>query len=282
MPGLRSSAPGWWEMPRNKHSASDPILHGLLEEALVGDPAAAGFEVRYQPIVRLDDSAIVAVEALARWDRPAAGTIAPELFVAGAEQIGLIGVLDDFVLDWACDDADALELVYWRDVQLHVNVSASRLALPDLDAAIASALNRHHVPPCRLTLEITETSRIADLNAAATGVQRIRDRGMQIALDDFGSGFNGLERLHALPIDIIKLGVTSNRAGAESGRTRALRQLAVGICQRQGIRLVAEGIETLGQAFAVHRMGCHLGQGYLYGIPSRLEPKAIVHIDLAQ
>ena len=273
--------PGWWEMPRNKFSASDPILHGLLEEALVGDPAAAGFEVRYQPIVRFDDSAIVAVEALARWHHPVAGTIAPEVFVTGAEQIGLIGVLDDFVLDWACGDANALELVYGRDVQLHVNVSASRLALPDLDAAIASALNRHRLPAHRLTLEITETSRIADLNAAAAAVQRIRDRGVQIALDDFGSGFNGLERLHALPIDIIKLGVTLNRTRAQSWRTRALRQLAVGLCQRQGIRLVAEGIETLTQAFAMQRVGCQLGQGYLYGIPSRLEPTAIVHVDLA-
>jgi diguanylate cyclase len=268
-------------MPRRKYSASDPILHRLLAEALVGDPAAAGFEVRYQPIVRLDDSAIVAVEALARWDHRVAGTIAPEVFVAGAEQIGLIGVLDDFVLDRACDDANALEQVYGRDVRLHVNVSASRLARPDLDAAIASALSRHHLPPYRLTLEITETSRISDLNAAVTAVQRIRNRGVRIALDDFGSGFNGLEQLYALPIDIVKLGVSLTRADVQSRHTQALRRLVLSICRRKGIRLVAEGIETLAQAFVLRRMGCQLGQGYLYGAPFRLEPRAIVHVKLA-
>ena len=258
----------------------DPILHVLIEQALIGDPAAAGFEVRYQPIVRFDDSAIVAVEALARWNHPVAGTIAPEVFVAGAEQIGLIGVLDDCVLNWTCDDANALEQVYGRDVQLHVNVSASRLARPDLDAAISSALNRHHLPPHRLTLEITETNRITDLNAAATAMKRIRNRGVRIALDDFDSGFNGLEQLDALPIDIIKLGVTLTRAPAASRRTQALRQLAVGTCQRKGIGVVAEGIETFAQAFAMQRIGCEFGQGHLYGIPSRLEPAAIVHADL--
>src|SRR5688572_16471020 len=108
-----------------------------LLDVLAGDPAAAGFEVHYQPIVRLADGATVAVEALARWHHPVAGRIEPSVFVAAAERRGLMAVVDDFVLDRACADAEALARVHGRDVCVHVNVSAYRLGRPDLDAAIA-------------------------------------------------------------------------------------------------------------------------------------------------
>lgn len=246
------------------------LLHDLLT-ALAGDPAAAGFEVHYQPIVRLEDAAVVAVEALARWYHPIAGYVDPASFTAAAERAGLAGVLDDFVLNYACADAEALADAFDRYVDLHVNISASRLGRPQLEAALASVLQRHRLRPSRLVIEITETSRIADLEAAADAVHRIRQRNVGVALDDFGSGFNMLAQLHALPVDVIKLDASLIGSGANALRTEALCRSVLGICEQMALKVIAEGIETVTQAQALRLMRCHLGQGYLYGSAMRLE-----------
>jgi EAL domain-containing protein (putative c-di-GMP-specific phosphodiesterase class I) len=246
------------------------LLNDLLV-ALTHDPAAAGFEVHYQPIVRLDDATILAVEALARWHHPVAGSVEPGTFTAVAERAGLAAVLDDFVLNWACADADALADVYGRQVDVHVNVSASRMGGLDLEAAVAAALERYQLPPGRLVLEITETSRMDDLGAAAAVVRRLRERGVAVALDDFGSGFNMLAQLHALPVDIIKLDATLTNSGYDAWRTEALCRSVLAICERMSLKVIAEGIETETQARALRRMHCELGQGYLYGPPLRFD-----------
>ncbi len=123
-------------------AASEVPLHEILAEVLAGDPAAGGFEVQYLPIARLAGGATVAVEALACWQHPLAGKVAPAQFMATAESTGLTAVLDDFILNRACADADALTAAYGLDVPIHVNVSAHRLARPDLHAAIEWALQR--------------------------------------------------------------------------------------------------------------------------------------------
>ena len=182
--------------------SGDPDLPNLLGEALSGDPSRAGFAVHYQPIVRISDGTIVAVEALARWRHPVVGPVDPDVFVTVAERAGLVAVLDDFVLDRACADTAVLALRFGRPIDVHVNVSAVRLGRPELEAAVNRALCRHALVPERLVLEITETSRMTDLRAAAAAVRRIRETGVRLALDDFGSGFNALAQLHALPVDV--------------------------------------------------------------------------------
>jgi diguanylate cyclase len=247
-------------------------LHEVLAEALAGNPATAGFEVHYQPIVRFDDKATMAVEALASWNHPVAGKIEPVQFVAAAERTGLMGVLDDFVLNRACADAGTLAAAYGREIGMHVNVSASRLGRKDLEAAIGWALQRHKLPAGRLTIEITESGLIEDLSVAAASLQRIRDRGVQVALDNFGSGFNPLVQLQGLPIDLVKLDVTLTNADAEFWRTEEMCRSALEACRRLGVGAIAEGVETLRQACALQDIGCQMGQGILYGAPSRLTP----------
>ena len=117
-------------MPSEVDAGEIP-LHELLAEVLAGDPADGGFEVQYQPIVRFGGEATVAVEALARWEHREAGKVEPAQFFAAAERTGLTVVLEDFILNQACADAEALTAVYGLDVPVHVNVSASRLARPD-------------------------------------------------------------------------------------------------------------------------------------------------------
>ncbi|GAA0809808.1 putative bifunctional diguanylate cyclase/phosphodiesterase [Spirilliplanes yamanashiensis] len=246
---------------------TDLDLPLLLARALADTPASSGFEVHYQPVVRLTDGATVAVEALARWRDPVAGVIDPDVFVIVAERTGMVAAIDDFVLDRACADAPLLAERHGTPVDLHVNVSAGRLGEPELERAVAAALRRHALDPHRLVLEITETRRIHDLTAAAAAATRLRALGVRLALDDFGSGFNALAQLHALPVDIVKLDASLTAVEREPDRAGALVRSVVAICAELRVAVVAEGIEREDQAGALARLGLDLGQGYLFGAP---------------
>jgi len=247
-------------------------LPHLLAQALsAGHPGAAGFEVYYQPIVRLADGVTVAVEALARWTSPVAGSVHPDVFVTVAERTGLVGAIDDFVLDQACADAAALAEFYGRPIDVHVNVSAARLGQDGLEEAVAAALARHAMPASRLILEITETRRIPDLPGAAAVAARMRALGVRVALDDFGSGFNALAQLHSLPVDIVKLDATLTDVDIAPEHAEALCRSVLSICDDLDIVVVAEGIETPSRSRAMAELGCPLGQGYLYGQPGPLQ-----------
>lgn len=263
-------------MPIRAPGASEAPLHEILAEVLAGDPAGGGFEVQYQPIVRFAGGASVAVEALARWEHPEVGRVEPAQFMSAAEHTGLTGVLEDFILNQACADTDALIAAYGLDVPVHVNVSASRLARPDLHAAIDWALRRYKLAAGRLVIEIADASRIDDMGETARSVQRIRDRGARVALDHFGSGYDIMTRLQALPIDHVKLDTTVTGADVDAARTEAMSQAVLDICRRIGLSVIALGIATARQATALQGMGCELGQGDLYGPPLRLQRVAKV------
>ncbi|MDI6101520.1 EAL domain-containing protein [Actinoplanes sp. NEAU-A12] len=255
--------------PRDSGPNAD--LPHLLAGALSGgSPAAAGFDVHYQPIVRLSDGATVAVEALARWTDPVAGPVHPDVFVTMAERTGLVAAIDDFVLDRACADAATLAELYGRPIDVHVNVSAGRLAGQGVEDSVRAALHRYDLEPARLIIEITETLRIPDLPCAAALVERLRSLGVRVALDDFGSGYNALAQLHAIPVDIVKLDSTLTDVDASPDRAGALCRSVLAICAELGITVVAEGLETEDRASAMAALGCPLGQGYLYGAPTPL------------
>lgn len=243
-----------------------PDLPSLLEAALRGEPRAGAIEVYYQPIVRLCDGAIVAIESLARWTSPQLGRVPPLVFVAAAERAGLVAALDDLVLEIACQETAAL-----ADLQVHVNISAGRLGCPLLEKTVRDALTRHGLPGGRLVLEITETSRIPDLEAAADSTRRLREVGVKLAIDDFGTGYNTLVHLHALPVDTVKLDYSLISPTANPERTEAIGRSVVSISNALGISVIAEGVQTPAQVATLLRWGCHLGQGYFYGRPAPLK-----------
>jgi diguanylate cyclase len=251
------------------HGGAGPDVPHLLAQALVTGGRPAGFEVYYQPIVRLADGATVAVEALARWTS-ADGPVHPDVFVTVAERTGQVAAIDDFVLDQACADVGRLSHLHGRPIGVHVNVSAVRLDRPGLEEAVNHALSRHGLAPDRLVLEITETHRIQDLQLAATALGRLRSLGVRVALDDFGSGFTALAQLHSLPVDIVKLDSTLTDVDVTPGRAAAVCRSILTICAELGIVVVAEGIENAARADGLARMGCPLGQGYLFGQPAPL------------
>jgi EAL domain-containing protein (putative c-di-GMP-specific phosphodiesterase class I) len=116
-------------------------------------------------------------------------------------------------------------------------------------------------------VEITETRRIPDMPRAIEVAERLRRRGVRVALDDFGSGYNALAQLHSLPVDIVKLDSTLTDVDVSPERAGALCRSVLAICAELGIAVVAEGIETPARARALAALGCHLGQGYLFGQP---------------
>jgi diguanylate cyclase len=246
----------------DEHGSSD--LSELLRAALTHEH---GLDVHYQPIVRLADGTVVAVEALARWTDPMVGPVPADLFIAVAERAGLVGLVDDFVLDRACQDAADFSGA-WRDVVVHVNVSAARFGEPEQEAAVLRALHRHHLAPRRLLLELTETAKLDDLTTAVAAAERLTERGVQLGLDDFGTGYNALHQLHTLPVDVVKL--DRSLVVAATGRSAALCRSIVAICTEMGVRVIAEGIENDAQVAAMAGLGCAYGQGHRYGFPGPL------------
>ncbi|GAA2639972.1 EAL domain-containing protein [Dactylosporangium fulvum] len=221
-----------------------------------------GLDVHYQPIVRLADGTVVAVEALARWTHPSLGPVPADVFIATAEEIGLIRLVDDFVLDRACRDAAAFRGP-WAGIAVHVNTSAARLGRPEHEETVRAAVLRHGLQPHRLLLELTETVPLPDLGAAAGAVRRLGRFGVRFALDDFGTGYNALAQLHAMPVDEVKL--DRSFAAAGGGRSEAICRSIVQICTGLGVTVVAEGIETDQQAMTMAALGCRYGQGHRYG-----------------
>jgi EAL domain-containing protein (putative c-di-GMP-specific phosphodiesterase class I) len=234
---------------------------------------AAGFDVHYQPIVRLRDGAVVALEALARWTEPGGGPVAPFTFVAAAEDRGLVSALDEFVLRRACAEvAAALPGAPPGGLAplLHVNVSASRLSDPSLPDVFARALGTSGLDPRRLVVEITETYRIADLAVAARVLEAVRALGSSVAMDDVGAGYTSLAALHELPVNVVKLdrGLIENPLGP--GRAAQLARSVITVARSLGAVVVAEGIERRAQRADLTLLGCELGQGFLFARPAPL------------
>ncbi|MCV7055004.1 putative bifunctional diguanylate cyclase/phosphodiesterase [Mycolicibacterium gilvum] len=221
-----------------------------------------GFHLVYQHIVSLPEEVPVAVEALARWTAPNGIRVAPETFVATAEAAGLGAALDALVLDLACREISAAGI----DVDLHINVGAARLGSTGFDENVRRTLARYGIEPRRLVIEITETVPIVDIADAAAQIRRLAALGVRVALDDFGSGYNSLTYLHALPVHIVKLD-RSLVSGADPAHDLALYRSVMSICTGLGLLVIAEGIETRAQADNVQAAGCRFAQGHLFGRP---------------
>lgn len=219
-----------------------------------------GFSLVFQPIVRLPDRSLVAVEALARWSAPNGMQIPPATFVAVAEGAGLGATLDAMVLDLACREIQAAGL----SLDIHVNIGAARLGNRGFEHRVKQTLERHGIGPGRVVLEVTETVPIVDLQEGAAAIERLTEIGVHVALDDFGAGFNSLTYLHALPVKTVKLD-QSLAAGDEPDHGLAMYRSVVRLCTELGFEVVAEGIEHQRQADTVFEAGCRLAQGYLFG-----------------
>ena len=224
--------------------------------------------LHYQPQVDLRNGETVAAEALVRWPHERLGLIPPLEFLPLAEEAGLMGPLTRLVLDQAL-----AQCARWRAggsrIAMSVNVSSSNLLDPGFIDLVRAALHRHRLPASAVILEITETTIIRDFAACQGVIEELRNMGLGVSIDDFGSGFTSLAYLGSLPITELKLDRTFIGGLGSGGREQDIKlvRATVELGHALGLLVVAEGIETLATLELLALLGCDRAQGYFTGRP---------------
>jgi len=223
--------------------------------------------VHFQPRLRVKDGSIQSAEALVRWHRPGFGTVMPTEFIEPAESSGLINRLGLQVLDQTLR-----QLALWQRGELlferiSINVSPRQFETRDLVGHVRDALLRHAVEPSFLELEVTESVLCGDVAEVSSQLAALRAMGVTIAMDDFGTGYSSMAMLRTLPIDVIKIDRAFVRDLEVDANAVAIARTIVTLGRSMGLRLIAEGVETPGQAEILRGMGCDELQGYLFGRP---------------
>jgi diguanylate cyclase (GGDEF)-like protein/PAS domain S-box-containing protein len=238
-------------------------LRGDLQRAVRSDELVA----HYQPTIDLKTGKISGFEALVRWNHPTRGLIPPVQFIPIAEQTGLIHAVGSMMLRAACRAAVEFNAASVRPLTMSVNVTAAQLARRDFVDEVFTVLNEVGLAPRYLTLEITESALLHDLDAIVDRLAALRSRGIRIAIDDFGTGYSSLAYLRDLPLDILKIDKAFVDTLATDANDAALTASIVAMSRSIHLTTVAEGVEEQAQADWLIDAECDYGQGYLWSRP---------------
>ncbi|WP_276973680.1 bifunctional diguanylate cyclase/phosphodiesterase, partial [Ferrimicrobium acidiphilum] len=239
----------------SRHLRRASELHGALERNEL--------RVFYQPLLSLASGEVIAFEALLRWEHPIEGMLFPEEFITVAEDAGLMPAIGAWVLLEACSQTARWTQDY-SGLSISVNVSPHQIT-EELIVHVQSALAASDLSPSQLVLEVTESAVVAIANVSV--LERLREIGIRISVDDFGTGFSSLAQLQELPVDELKIdrAFVQRLAGTEADA--AIVTSIIELAHTIGLNAVAEGVETTAQAAAVRSLGCDSGQGYLWSRP---------------
>ena len=237
-----------------------------LESELRTALAEGEFILHYQPILNLADNTISCAEALVRWQHPQRGMIPPGNFIPVAEEIGLIVPLGEWVLRKACADA-----AKWPgDVKVAVNLSPIQVASANLVPTVVSALASSGLPASRLELEITESVMMQNTDATLAALHRLRELGVKISMDDFGTGFSALSYLRQFPFDKLKIDRCFIKDLSHEDALAIVRAVTT-MAASLGMITTAEGVETSDQLAQVRMLGCNEVQGFFISRPQPVE-----------
>jgi EAL domain-containing protein (putative c-di-GMP-specific phosphodiesterase class I)/CheY-like chemotaxis protein len=265
------------QAPLSQWASGDPTLV-IPPEQLRLALGAGQIKPWFQPKMSLASGAAVGAEALARWVRVDGRAVPPTAFIPVAEQNGMIGALTDTILDQAL-----LACASWRqkrpDCWIAVNLSPLLLDDPALPDRIEQKLQAHGVPPGALVLEVTESNGIPDTPVATEILTRLRIRGVNLSVDDFGTGHSSLLSLVRMPFNEMKIDQAFVREAVFSRDSRKVVRASASLGRELGLNVVAEGVETEVMAQLVEEAGCHVGQGWLYG---RAVPPEIFQAELGE
>lgn len=235
-----------------------------MDAALADALAQNQFSLVWQPQMDLTSGELCGVESLLRWNHPALGSVPPATFVPRLEASGQIVQVGHWVIQQACQQAAA-----WRgaghaaarQLRVGVNVSHVQLGQTDLAADLFAALSESGLPPQAIGVEITESGLLHDTEAAALMLRRLQVAGVEVSLDDFGTGHSSLARLRDLPVDVVKIDrAFVNDVAASASVTRAIIHLSHGLHRL----VLAEGVETEAQLQALLTQGCDRLQGHIF------------------
>ncbi len=261
-----------------RHARGAPVLfsadhkveirqNSLIDQRLRNSNVRDEIKLAFQPIIDTDNRRPVSFEALARWTDPEIGIIPPEVFIQVAERNGHIGKLTEILLEKALQAASS-----WPgDLYLSFNLSAYDIASREAAGRIDDIIRNSGVPTSRIDLEVTETAIMLDFDRARQTLNMLKDRGVRISLDDFGSGYSSLSYVHQLPLDRIKIdrsfvaNIENDKVSVDVVRT------IIDMCESLKLDCVVEGIETERQVDVMREMGCRWMQGYLFAKPMSAE-----------
>lgn len=225
------------------------------------------FVLHYQPQINVNSNRIVGLEALIRWQHPVHGLLDPSSFIDMAEEIGLISAITDWVLDEVCRQHVAWRAMGLNDLRIAVNVSPQEFNNSNVVERIVSHLARYDLPEHALEVEITENLLLHDDSGVIDKVRHLRERGIRISIDDFGTRFSSLNYLQKFPISTIKIDKSFVRDLVEHHNSSPIIHAIIGIARGFRLHLVAEGVETHYQMKTLQELGCEDMQGFYFSKP---------------
>ncbi|MEZ5729286.1 MAG: EAL domain-containing protein [Burkholderiaceae bacterium] len=237
-------------------------MHGELRAAL----EAGQFELDFQPKLDLHSGLIVGVEGLVRWNHPTRGRIPPGEFIPFAEQSGFMREISRWVIGAGARAAAQLEKMN-LDVKVAVNVSALDIQRPDFSRLVAEVIQQVGVRPDRLCLEITESGVVSESDNALRNLKQISALGVRLAVDDFGTGYATLTQLQQLPVNELKIDRSFVSGMHQNRGNQTIVRSTVDLAKQLGLKVVAEGVETVHELRLLARIGCDQVQGYYVAKP---------------
>ncbi|HUB51938.1 MAG TPA: EAL domain-containing protein [Terracidiphilus sp.] len=234
----------------------------------------------YQPIIDIQNMKIGGFEGLMRWKHPVNGMISPGVFIPVAEDSGLITQLSQLALELACDTAVKLQAVASKDligpepIFVGVNFSVKDFSAVDLPGILNAAIEEKHIDPLQIHLEIVESLLMDSPEKARSVLERCRAMGINISIDDFGSGYSSLSYLHYFPIDTLKIDQSFIRTLSKDQGSKVLVKAIIGLAHNLGMKVIAEGVETADDAAFLRSHGCEYIQGYFFSKPLAFEAAA--------
>ncbi|MCT8138470.1 EAL domain-containing protein [Anaerobacillus sp. CMMVII] len=241
----------------------------LIENELKLSFRKKHFHIAYQPKVHLKGKPLE-LEALIRWEHPTLGLISPAEFIPIAEDSGFIIELGKFVIDQVCHDLQKLHKTY-PELRMAINLSPKQFLDPELEASIFSVIDKYQLEPSFIEFEITETTIMSDPNMAIHILNSLKNAGITIAIDDFGTSFSSFNYLKRLPVDTIKIDRSFINGIGENEKDNGIVEGLIDLAHKMNLTITAEGVETKEQLQFLQAKKCDFVQGFFLGRPQKLE-----------
>lgn len=238
-------------------------LQSLISKAFKDDD----FYLNYQPYIDLKTNEIVGVEALIRWVSDELGYVSPYELIVNAEEMGLINEIGEWVLEQSCQFLKELIDNHHITMKMSVNISIVQLMTVDFYEKLIDIINKYKINPNMICLEMTETILLKSIESGITVVEKLRNFGVNVAIDDFGSGYSSLQHFKELPIDIIKIEKKFIDNILENEYDKRLIEFIVNIAHSKSIKVVAEGVETIEQLDMLRTYDVDIIQGFYFSEP---------------